>query len=176
MGRPKSTLSVDERFWSKVDVRGPDECWEWKAGRFSGKGYGMFWVDGKNIGAHVFSFMINYGTATGGLYVCHRCDNPPCVNPSHLFLGTPKDNAEDMVAKGRQNNTRPPGSHYQRGEDVHGSKLTWEKVREIRRLYQKGVRGLSSTALGMQYGVEHRAILDIVHNITWKEESECTTP
>lgn len=94
------------RFWPKVDVRTPDECWEWKACRNT-HGYGR--VSGKKIGgkkhrlgAHRVAWMLANGAdSTWGLHVLHKCDNPPCCNPDHLFLGTQADNMADMTAKGR---------------------------------------------------------------------------
>jgi hypothetical protein len=77
-------------------------CWEWRAAKTK-KGYGLFCVASKLIYAHRFSFEAYKGEITTGLFVCHRCDNKSCVNPNHLFLGSAKDNSEDMVKKGRAN-------------------------------------------------------------------------
>lgn len=88
------------RFWSKVHVLGLDDCWEWMAGRFK-NGYGAFALRGCPIGAHRFSFRDVRGVVQDGLHILHHCDRPPCVNPLHLFAGTPQDNTNDMLAKGR---------------------------------------------------------------------------
>lgn len=91
-----------DRFWSKVDVRGNEECWPWKHGLTSA-GYALARFNGrKEIYAHRFSWEFhNAQEIPPGLHVCHSCDNPKCVNPVHLFLGTAKDNMRDMISKGR---------------------------------------------------------------------------
>lgn len=90
-----------DRFWAKVQKAGPDDCWPWLASRMP-KGYGKLGIASTTPKlAHRVSWELHYGPIPEGLFVCHRCDNPPCVNPAHLFLGTCTDNLRDMVAKGR---------------------------------------------------------------------------
>lgn len=115
-------VSIEERFWPKVDRHGPDKCWEWRAS-VTRHGYGKIGVAGRghgfHVGAHRVSYEIHFGAIPEGLHVLHRCDNPPCVNPDHLFLGTHQDNVNDMRAKGR-------GKCFRRLDEA--------SVREIKRL------------------------------------------
>ena len=87
------------RFWAKVEKRGPNECWPWRAKRqMRGGDYGHF----ESKLAHRIAFELHYGIAPGNKCVCHSCDNPPCCNPAHLWLGTRKENMDDMRRKGRE--------------------------------------------------------------------------
>lgn len=97
--RPKG--AEEFRFWFRVDKSG--DCWTWSAARGAGKfDYGYFWTDGKKlVKAHRYAYALANGPIPEGMVICHRCDNPPCVRPDHLFLGTQKDNIHDMDAKGR---------------------------------------------------------------------------
>ena len=94
-----------ERFWARVDRRGSDECWPW-AGPRRPKGYGLTDVFGRTAQTHRIAYLLAMGHIPAGLFVCHRCDNPPCCNPAHLFVGSPKDNTWDMRRKGRGNAAR----------------------------------------------------------------------
>jgi hypothetical protein len=90
-----------ERFWSHVDIRGPEECWPWQA-FINRHGYGVFYLaDGKKIPASRFALATVMGWIPSELYACHHCDQPVCCNPAHIFAGTPKDNTQDAIAKGR---------------------------------------------------------------------------
>ena len=97
-----SKKSLDKRFWEKVDKSGGDDgCWEWIAGKYP-NGYGMFALKRQVVRcAHRVAWMLTHGDIPDGLFVLHKCDNRSCVNPSHLFLGTHKQNMQDMVNKGR---------------------------------------------------------------------------
>ena len=144
-----------ERFWSKVDKSG--DCWEWLAGK-NKKGYGQFHISRKQLGAHRVSWELTNSEIPEGLCVLHRCDNPGCVNPDHLFLGTAQDNSDDKISKGRDSRLK--------GEDLPQSKLTWKDVREIRSIYPL----LTQQQLATAYGVGQASIWEIVHNMRWKVE------
>lgn len=131
---PLPAQPLADRFWSKVRRGGPDDCWNWQAGA-DNFGYGRLTVGSKKDKtkrvelAHRTSWFLLTGEwAT--LCVLHQCDNPRCVNPRHLFLGTRQDNMADKMAKGRQRNPR--------GEGVAISKLTAEKVLDLRRRHAAG--------------------------------------
>lgn len=96
--KPRGTAT--ERFWSKVDRTKPDACWPW-IGYRNVHGYGTFWFEDRHVIASRMAWELTHAPITNGLFVCHRCDNPPCCNPAHLFLGTMADNFHDAVAKGR---------------------------------------------------------------------------
>lgn len=106
--------TVEERFWAKVDVLGPDECWGWTASVFRDRyGYGKFnagtsRATAQAVYAHRFAYELTHGPIPDGMMVCHHCDNPPCVNPEHLFLGTQADNMRDMAVKGRHGRAKTP--------------------------------------------------------------------
>lgn len=88
--------TVDERFWSKVDRASSDECWIWN-GSTGERGYGRFWYEGRQRQAHHVAWLLTKGEIPEGLMACHTCDNPPCVNPGHIFWGTMSDNIVDAV-------------------------------------------------------------------------------
>jgi len=144
------------RFWSKVRIRGFSECWPWQAGKADG--YGAFGIGrSQNFLAHRVAWTLANGPIPAGLCVCHHCDNPPCQNPRHFFLGTQGDNARDRARKGRQ---IPP-----RGERNGQAKLNNKKVCAIRAEYVSG--HISQKTLARQFGVTQSNISLIVHHKRW---------
>jgi len=161
-------MNEEQRFWSKVDKRGPDECWEWQGGK-SVAGYGRFWLNGKTVSSTHFAYSSTGRSIRPGYFICHSCDNPGCVNPSHLFQGTPKENQMDMIKKGRQVNTRRKRENYTRGEMCHLSKLTQSQVKEMRSLY--AARKMTTNGLSKNFSVSKSTAKKIISNSTWKDDS-----
>ena len=112
-------MPLIERFFQKVDKSGSEaypDCWIWKGGKTS-KDYGSFkyYQDRPAIGAHVSSYLFHLGEVPKGMLVCHHCDNPPCVNPEHLFLDTNSGNMKDMFKKGRNGSSTKRQTHCKKG-------------------------------------------------------------
>lgn len=154
------------RFWSKVDRRGPDECWTWRGANC--RGYGQF-VHGslktdrraivgprRKTYAHRFSFEQANGPVPAGMYVCHRCDNPPCVNPAHLFAGSAADNGSDMAQKRRSTH----GARNAR------ARLTDDDVRWIR--FAHAYAGAAAREIAPRFGVTVNTVWRVVAGHTWR--------
>ena len=156
----KPPTPITERFWSRIKVLTAKDCWEWQ-GYLSPKGYGKIFIErGKSMMlVHRFSYILHHGSIPDNLFVLHRCDNPRCVNPNHLWLGTKNDNNQDCIAKGRRNNV---GS---KGESHPNVSLTDAQVIEIRNLF---ANHRTIQEIATQYGMSHGAISHIVKGRSWK--------
>jgi hypothetical protein len=150
---------LEQRFWAKVDHRGPDECWPWQAGRRAG-GYGWFQTGSGPERAHRVAWELIHGPIPEGMFVCHACDNPPCCNPAHLFLGTQAENLADMRTKGRGR------GKVSLGEAHPHHKLTNAIVREIRARYRPRV--VTQAQLAAEYGVGVDLIAAVVQRRLWR--------
>lgn len=150
--------TTEEAFRQRVIPAAINECWEWQGHR-SNRGYGILLVGGRRgrqVPAHRIAYELTYGLIPDGIAVCHRCDNPPCVNPAHLFLGTQQDNIRDMVKKRR----------HVHGEKHRSCKLCPDDVRLIRQLYARG--NISTLKLANRFGVAVGTVKAILQGRTWK--------
>jgi len=139
-------------FWSKVDVRGTDDCWNWISRSNNGRGYGLMRFRGRHWAAHRIAWTLSRSEIPQGLCVCHRCDNRACCNPTHLFLGTNAENMADRDAKKRQ----PRGAH-------HGTaKLSDREVLDIRANF--ALCRVTQVALAARFGVTPRYISMLLKN------------
>lgn len=172
---PEISIEVAERFWAKVDIRSENECWPWKT-TLDYDGYGFFHVPIPTpekylkLQAHRIAFYLEYGVDLGPLLACHRCDNPPCCNPEHFFVGTKADNQRDAALKGRI----PSGSEWARvhageikpvlcGEINANAILTTEQVLEIR-----SRRSEPRKHLGAEFGISWRYVQKIIDRKRWR--------
>jgi hypothetical protein len=137
---------MDDRFWSKVDKSG--DCWVWRGAMRAG--YGCIKIDHHVVSAHRVAYEIAHGEIPNGWLVLHKCDNRPCVNPGHLFLGTHHDNMQDEMEKGR-----------------HPSKLTSQEIQGIRNRHAQG--GIGYGRLAKLYEVDKRTIAQIIKGEIWRE-------
>lgn len=156
LNRPK----VVARFWRKVDVQGPDDCWLWTGATWD-NGYGKMYLPGPvPFGAHRASWMIaNQANQPEGLHVCHECDVKPCVNPSHLYLGTPFDNSQDAVERHLVAHGSRQGS----------AKLTEADIPVIRVLHAQGV---SQVEIAGRFGVSQGTIWQITTGRYWRRVAQ----
>lgn len=151
-------IPAADRFWAKVEKT--PTCWLWTASGHGG--YGKFYVarDRPRVRAHRFSWELEHGPIPEGLDVLHECDTPPCVRPSHLFLGTDEDNVRDMIEKGRQNWGVPERA---------ARLLTWELVDAMR---ADMAAGMSRARAARKYGVNHRTASNVALGRSWVRPAE----
>ena len=154
ISRSRNRAPIADRFWAKVQKS--DGCWIWTAYR-SHKGYGFFMgEDGRKSNASRIAWVLTYGPIPDDMLVCHHCDNPACVRPDHLFLGTPAENSADMMAKGRQTF----------GEINPSAKITDEQVRDARLRYAAG--GITQKQLAQELGISRSNVSLLVRGKAWK--------
>ena len=162
--------SPEARFRRYAVERAPDECWEW-AGARSTRGYGELSMPGRRPAkAHQMAWEAVNGPVPDGLWVLHHCDNPPCINPAHLYVGTHADNMRDMRERGRHWYRVNPDNVI-RGERCGAAKLTADQVAAIRVL---GTQGVTHRAIGVRFGVSRTAIGYILNGRTWRERQQLT--
>jgi hypothetical protein len=152
------------RFESKYTINEESGCWEWQRGIFQSTGYGQFCLNSRSECAHRVSYTAYVGEIPFGVLVLHKCDNPLCINPEHLFLGTDLDNNRDMISKGRAN--------YPSGEDSGNCVLTKKQVRYIRKMYAPRHPEYGGAALARFFGVSQQQISKIILNVRWKKDNE----
>lgn len=165
------------RFLSYVVKGDADSCWTWNGWKDS-DGYGRFRVGKRKIVAHQYSYIMHTGEIPSGMVVMHTCDNPWCVNPVHLKVGTNRQNVDDMLLKGRQrkgdNHPRKMSPElFARGSSVGSAKLMESDIPAIRRRLKCGE---SSRSIASSYGVGHVAILRIKSGKTWWHVSPLEEP
>ena len=163
----KPLLKKDiDRFWSRVDIRTKNECWEWQAGLNSNKPgfeYGAIWVNGKGYLAHRLAIIIHLGRNIKKNHeVMHTCDNPKCCNPYHLLEGTHTDNMRDMYNKNRRT--------AQKGVERYNAKLNDSDVRTIRKLfaYHQKYKKYTRSYLAKKYKVDYSLIKRVCEYKAWK--------
>ena len=162
----KKLLNTTEKFWHKVNKNGPvcerlgTRCWEWTGGKDT-DGYGEMMFEKKMSKSHRLSWIFAYGPIPKGLCVCHTCDNPKCVNPSHLFLGTNQINTLDRTMKGRS-------AHNTKGKNGM-AKTTEDQAIAIREIYKTGK---TTTSIAASFGISRREVNNIVSGKAWKTTEE----
>lgn len=152
-------MTLEERFWSKVKQGAPDECWEWQASKSKGYGQLSSHKSKSPYKAYRLSWELANGNIPDGMEVCHKCDNPSCVNPAHLFLGTHRENMLDAFHKGRLRMYK-----WGKGENSNSAKLTMDQVRALRNDYASGMTYLQ---LAKKYSISN--VGRIVRNVVYRD-------
>lgn len=160
---------TEREFWENVDIRSADECWEWKRSKNT-RGYGHLWMDGRYKLAHRVALeLASHSCLLPGSKSLHRCDNPPCCNPAHLFPGTSARNTQDMVSKGRHSHgarhyTRLHPERVGRGETHSQSKLMDWQIPYIKAMV---LAGLPQRDVARAHGVGEAQVSRIVNGKNW---------
>ena len=156
-------MPVEQRFWRQVSRAGSSDCWHWLGDRLP-TGYGIMRVSGRRWYAHRVSWWLHNGQPEmrPTLIVMHRCDNPPCVNPAHLWRGTQAENIADMDRKGRRR------SNGRRGETNGRAKLSTAVVLDLKRSTE------SPRVLAARFGVSESLVRQIIRGIVWKHVGAAT--
>ena len=169
-----ATSKDTARFWSKVDKSGGENaCWPWKAS-LTPKGYPQFRSNGQTLRGHRIAYLLTYGPLPSDRpCVCHRCDNPACCNPAHLFAGTQRENLADMTGKGREARGDYHGAHIRpesraRGERNGHAQLTSTQVTTIRELRHQRV---PASEIAAQFGITQWTVYDIARGRRWRHLS-----
>ena len=153
------TVTFEERFWANVDRTTPDRCWPWRRSRKADSEYGQVRQGDRVRRAHVVAWELTNGPVPDGLNVLHSCDNPPCCNPAHLFIGTNADNVADREEKGRGNHS----AHWRPGHTPM-AKLDPERVRRVRAL---SANGLSQRVVANEVGISQSQVSRILGGKYW---------
>lgn len=156
-------MPAKKTFWERVEKT--DSCWLWKGARRLG--YGRLLIQGRTRSAHIVAYEEAYGPVPTGLKVMHRCDNPPCVRPDHLTIGTQAENVLDAVVKGRHKNP------VMRGERHPLAKLSAIDVAEIR---HRAAQGLTSTEIAKDFPITARSIRRVIAGHRWKGPEDAPIP
>ncbi|MDX9896524.1 MAG: HNH endonuclease [Desulfofustis sp.] len=153
------TVELIERFSEKWQLNDQTGCWDWTAS-LNANGYGQIKQPGKRVNfiAHRLSYLIHYGAIPDGMSVCHTCDNPKCVKPSHLFLGSQQENLLDMARKGRST--------------MHNAKIDEEKAFAIHKM---AAEGMSQAKIGKAFGIGQQTVWKILRGLRWRSVYEMVT-
>lgn len=156
--RGRSDIPWEVRFWLCVEKTG--DCWWWR-GYTEGAGYGAIRINGRRESAHRVSWIMSNGPIRSNLWVLHKCDNPLCVNPDHLFLGTCADNVRDMISKGRQMLKRrsPAGSH--------AGGRSFLKVDDVVTILKLSQAGVPRAKIASRHNVKRHVVDMILRGVTW---------
>lgn len=148
-------MNIPERYLSKIEINKNTGCWIWTSAKI--KGYGIYRLNNRNFRAHRMMYEFHYGPIPKDMLICHKCDNPSCVNINHLFLGTAQDNIIDMHNKGRFDNRK--------GDRHPLAKLTDKNIIDIRSSWLNKL--YNQRQLARMYSVTFQTISDIVNRKSW---------